>query len=111
MVASGIAQVDWQLRALDGLGLDDQTKLWIVASLNGYVGGIAITRSLEAQSQHGTGLASAQRQALDHPLLTSLIATGRFPAMESVDAHLDLDDLFTFGLQRHLDDLEAFLAR
>ena len=31
--------------------------------------------------------------------------------MESVDAHLDLDDLFTFGLQRHLDGLEAFLAR
>lgn len=111
VLASGIALVDWQLRALDGLELDDQAKLWTLVSLNGYVGGIAITRSLETESQHGTGLTSAQRQALDHSLLTNLIATGRFPAMESLDAHLDLDEVFTFGLQRHLDGLEAFLTR
>ncbi|MFC7340767.1 TetR/AcrR family transcriptional regulator [Saccharopolyspora griseoalba] len=113
VVSSGLAHVDWSLRALDGLALDERAKLHLVVSLNGYVGGLAITRSLEAEQEHRCGITGEQRQSLDRGLFQSLIGSGRFPALAENFAHdvgFDLDELFDFGLQRHLDGLEAFLG-
>lgn len=114
VVASGMRHVDWALRALAGLGLDERTMLHTVVSLNGYVGGMAMSRAIEVESERDTGLSSAQRQRTNEALLIELLHSGRFPALAGAASRIgelgSLDELFEFGLQRQLDGIETFLT-
>ncbi|WP_158880320.1 TetR/AcrR family transcriptional regulator C-terminal domain-containing protein [Amycolatopsis anabasis] len=114
VVASGLRHVDWALRALDGLGLDRNVQLYVVITLNGYVGGIAVTNAFEVETEQDTGISGVQRQDAEMGLLTELLESGRFPTFAEVaggvDTLNDLDELFEFGLQRQLDGIAALLA-
>lgn len=114
VVASGMRHVDWALRALTGLGLDERTMLHTVVSLHGYVGGMAVSRAMEVESERDTGISSAQRQRTYEGLLIELFQSGQFPALARAASRVDelggLDELFEFGLQRQLDGIESFLA-
>lgn len=114
VVASGMRHVDWALRALAGLGLDERTMLHTVVSLNGYVGGMAMSKAMEVESGRDTGISSAQRQLTHQTLLIELLHSGQFPALADAASRVgelgSLDELSEFGLQRQLDGIELFLA-
>ena len=114
VLPTGMAHVEWQLAVLDRLGLPRRTALHIAVSLNGYVGGMALSRSLEHEYTRETGLTARQRQDTDRAEIDALMATGCFPHLAATvasDLSLDLDQLFEFGLQRHLDGIAHHLSR
>jgi AcrR family transcriptional regulator len=115
-VFSGIRMVDWELRALYGLGLTRHAMLHTVFALDGYVGGIAASNALEVQAEHDTGVTGRERIAAERALHAEIFGSGRFHVLASCippDAIsiTDLDELFEFGLRHQLDGIEAMLAR
>ncbi|MFC4910030.1 TetR/AcrR family transcriptional regulator C-terminal domain-containing protein [Actinomadura gamaensis] len=115
-VPSGVRMVDWEVRALGGLGLSGHDTLHTVLALDGYVGGIAASHALEVQAEHDTGITGRERMSADRSLHADLFAGGRFGALAAVippgaTVLADLDELFEFGLRLHLDGIDALLAR
>lgn len=113
-VVSGIRLVDWELRALRGLGLDRRAALHTILALDGYVGGVAASHTLEIESEQDTGISGAQRVAGDRTIHRQLFGFGWFPDLEAsvppgATTLTDLDELFEFGLHQHLDGIAATL--
>ncbi|MCI2416560.1 TetR/AcrR family transcriptional regulator C-terminal domain-containing protein [Saccharopolyspora sp. K220] len=112
VLSSGMAHVDWQIDALGGLGLPQHDILQIVVSLNGYVGGIAMSHALEHEYVLESGITMRQRHDTDEPVLRELLRSGRFPHLATATGgDIDLDALFEFGLQRQLDGIQNYLTR
>ncbi|MFE3200487.1 TetR/AcrR family transcriptional regulator [Embleya sp. NPDC059237] len=114
-VPSGMLHVDWQLRALAGLGLSPRTALQTVIALDGYVGGIAASNAFEVEAEHVTGISGARRLAASLELMTEIFASGRLDTLaaaipEDATTLADLDELFEFGLRTHLDGIAALIA-
>ncbi|MFE7741519.1 GntR family transcriptional regulator [Nocardia sp. NPDC057455] len=101
MMAYGL----WTLRAFDGLALDSSTRLHVYATLVNYVRGTAVNIETEAGAELDTGMTSKQwgaaRLAVDRPLITQLTEP---------NTEVDLDSLFTFGLERLLDGLTIVMT-
>ncbi|TDD96453.1 TetR/AcrR family transcriptional regulator C-terminal domain-containing protein [Actinomadura rubrisoli] len=115
-VPSGIRMVDWELNALEGLGLNRHDMLHTVLALDGYVGGIAASNALEVQAEHDTGITGRERIAADRPLHAKLFGSGRFRALSAsvppgATTLTDLDELFEFGLRHQLDGIAVMLSR
>ncbi|MEU1736878.1 TetR/AcrR family transcriptional regulator C-terminal domain-containing protein [Streptosporangium sp. NPDC020145] len=95
----------WTLRALDGLGLDPDTRLHIYATVVNYVRGTAINIESEAAAELDTGMTSKQwgraKLSADGPLVAQVAEPG---------TELDLESLFAFGLERLLDGLTTVIA-
>lgn len=111
VIRSGLRLVDWELRALAEFGLSRRTMLYSVVTLNGYVGGIAISNALEVETEQDTGLSAAQRVEADQTMLSGVIDADQLTVLADIPSDNDLEGLFEFGLQRQLDGLEAFLKR
>ncbi|MFD9890685.1 TetR/AcrR family transcriptional regulator C-terminal domain-containing protein [Amycolatopsis sp. NPDC059027] len=112
VIPSALKHVDWSLRALSDTALDRRTRLHVIVTLNGYIGGIAATNAYEVESEQDTGISGTQRLAADMTLLEELLASGRYPtlATEMVDIELDsLDEIFEFGLSLQLDGIARLL--
>ncbi|WLW55773.1 TetR/AcrR family transcriptional regulator C-terminal domain-containing protein [Streptomyces sp. YU58] len=115
-VFSGIRMVDWELRALDGLGLTRHDMLHTVFALDGYVGGIAASNALEVQAEHDTGVTGQERIAAERALHADIFGSGRFHVLadcipSDATSITGLDELFEFGLRHQLDGIAAMLAR
>lgn len=115
-VPSGVRMVDWELRALEGLGLGGHAMLHTVLALDGYVGGIAASDALETQAEHDTGITGQERMSADGALHAEMFASGRFPALAAAipsgaKTLADLEELFEFGLRLQLDGIAVMLAR
>jgi DNA-binding transcriptional regulator YhcF (GntR family) len=114
VVASGLRLVDWSLRALSGSGLRRRTKLQAIMTLNGWVGGLAVSHAFEVEAEQDTGITGSQRLAADLPALAGHLESGRFPALAETITGLtdvDLDEAFEFGLRCQLDGIAALLGR
>lgn len=115
LMPSGMAQVEWQLRGLEGLGLDHLSRLRIVISLASYVAGVALGRELETEALQGGNPAGRDWRAINDDTTEEVLHSGRFPMLAALDVDdedvLDVDALFEFGLQRHLDGIGALIAR
>lgn len=114
-VASGIRFVDWELRALRGLGLESRVALHTVLALDGYVGGVAASNALEFESETGTGVSPAQRMAADRQARNEIFESEAFPDLTATfvpgaTTLADLDDIFECGLQHQLDGIGARLC-
>ncbi|MFI6483515.1 GntR family transcriptional regulator [Nonomuraea sp. NPDC050663] len=100
-----LAYGEWTLRALDGLALDPTTRMHVYAALVNYVRGTAFTIESEAAAELDTGMTSKQwgraRLPADGPLIARIAGA---------EAELDLESLFTFGLERLLDGLTFVIA-
>lgn len=113
LLPTGVDHLEWQLTALSGLGLARSTALHIAVSVNGFVGGLAMSRSMEREYTQETGLTLRQRHNTDRAELHTILGSGRYPELAALAAtgiRLDLDQLFEFGLQRHLDGIAAHLT-
>ena len=100
LVPHAMDHVEWELEGLAPLDVDDQTKLRAVVSLHCYVGGAALGRALDPRPDpepDDRGISPAR-----FPQLLAL----RLPA----HGLGDLDGVFEFGLQRHLDGLAVVLG-
>ncbi len=107
LIPSAMDHLEWELRGMAHLGLDHVTLLRAVICLHCYVGGIALGGALAKESELDTGISPEQQQQSDVTATTGLFTSTRFPIIAELhlpDGSLtDLDALFEFGLQRHLD--------
>ncbi|MFF7943606.1 TetR/AcrR family transcriptional regulator C-terminal domain-containing protein [Nocardia gamkensis] len=105
-----MAQTEWTLRALDGLGLSMTTRLHEALTLHALVLGLARSMAEEAEAEQDTGM------PLDHWTIAlrtqahDLLASGKFPLLATIPASTNLNDLFDYGLARHLDGFAALLS-
>jgi AcrR family transcriptional regulator len=119
---STLPHFEWALRAVDGLGLDPLTMLYVAVTLFSYVHGTAVSLVAEAEAEQDSGLGYEQFSATQEPVIAQLMATGRFPVFTRVASELagrrhpedakpglDLDALFEFGLRQLLAGLTVLL--
>ncbi|GAA5053652.1 DNA-binding transcriptional regulator YhcF (GntR family) [Thermocatellispora tengchongensis] len=115
LVPAGIARTERVVRAVSGLGLDANTVLHIATSVFAYVRGVAADLEPEQRARQDTGVTDEEWLEAEQAAFAETIFSGRFPALAEVYSRpgldLDLDSLFTFGLARLLDGLEAYVAR
>ncbi len=112
VLPNGIKHTEWSLRAVDGLGLDANTRLHLAVTLFGFVRGTAANLEPEAEAAQDTGLDNEQWMDSQEAAMAALVKTGPFPHLSRVmgeSVELDLDTLFEFGLQRLLDGLEDLI--
>jgi AcrR family transcriptional regulator len=112
-----IAKYDFELRALEGIGLTDVEMDSVLTLVLGYVQTSA-RQALEAKLvEQRTGLTDEQWWAAQAPLLEEVVEPDRFPtasrvgtaASEEYEGLWDPDHAFEFGLQRVLDGIEVLV--
>jgi AcrR family transcriptional regulator len=113
------AKYEYELRAIDGIGLTDLEMDLVLTLIAGHVEGSA-RRSLEAaQAEQLTGVSDEQWWQARAPILGRLADFSRYPlasrvgtaAGEAYNSPYNAQEAFEFGLQRVLDGIEALLAR
>jgi DNA-binding transcriptional regulator YhcF (GntR family) len=112
-IPNGMAHTEWTIRAVDGLGLDPSTMLYVAVTIAGYVQATAINLESEVQAEQDTGITSDQWRNSQDETVTRIFASGRFPMLSSTAARPDFDfeleALFEFGLQLLLDGLAVLI--
>ncbi|WP_017596628.1 TetR/AcrR family transcriptional regulator [Nocardiopsis potens] len=114
LVPGVLSGVERGLQALDGLGLDTVTAHRVYLSISGLVQGLALLRVSEITAERRDGGASLARwRAVRVPAVLEKLGPDRFPRhaalRDDVDSLTDLEEVFEFSLQRHLDGLALFL--
>jgi AcrR family transcriptional regulator len=113
-----IAKYDYELRAVEGIGLTDIEMDSVLGLVLGHVEGVA-RRAVElAQLEQRSGMTDAQWWQASAPLLDTILDAGRFPVATRVgtaagEAHGATDDpehALTFGLERVLDGIEVLIS-
>ncbi|MEU4530008.1 TetR/AcrR family transcriptional regulator C-terminal domain-containing protein [Micromonospora ureilytica] len=107
-----VAITDGVLNALDGLGLDSETELYVHLTLFSFGRGLAVAIEPEIEAQRETGLTNDEWMGFQESRLAELAAAGS-PLLRMAlrnDFDFDLDRLFEFGLARLLDGLAGFLS-
>jgi AcrR family transcriptional regulator len=113
-----MAKYEWELSAVEGIGLTDVEMDAAVALVNGYVHG-AVRSAVEArQVILRSGITDKEWWLAHEPLLDKIGDTKKFPLASRVgttvgqefDAPYDSDHGFEFGLARVLDGIAALLA-
>jgi hypothetical protein len=112
-----IAKYDYELRAVDGIGLDDVEMDSVITLVLGHAEGAA-RRALEAsQAEQQTGVSDEQWWGASAPILSRVFDASRYPtaarvgaaAGEAYGAAYDAEHAFEFGLQRVLDGIAVFI--
>jgi AcrR family transcriptional regulator len=114
---NALAKYEYELRAIDGIGLDDIEMDAVVTLLGGHVEGVA-RRAREAfLAEEHTGTTDQQWWEVHAPLLGRIVDFRRYPtaarvgaaAGEAHDGPFNPEHAFEFGLQRVLDGIEALV--
>ena len=108
---------DYELRALDGLGLSDVEMDAALTFLLGFVGGIARDAADARATQRDTAMSDTQWWEANAPLLEWLFDPDRYPlatrvgaaAGEALQAAYSPRHAYEFGLARVLDGLAALI--
>jgi AcrR family transcriptional regulator len=112
-----IAKYDFELRALEGIGLTDVEMDSVLALVLGYVHGAA-RQALEAKLvEQRTGLTDEEWWSAQAPLLERVLGPDDFPVASRVGTASskeyqglwDPEHSFEFGLQRVLDGIEVLV--
>lgn len=111
-----IARYDYELRAVDGIGLTDIDMDLLISMIGNYVHGAVRAAVESAQAAQKTGMTDDQWWAAHAPLLEKVFEAERFPtatrvgaaAGEAYQAPSDPQRTFEFGLQRLLDGIEVY---
>jgi AcrR family transcriptional regulator len=112
-----IAKYDYELRALEGIGLSDVEMDSVLSLLLGYVQSAARAALEATLVEQRTGLTDEQWWQAQAPLLERAIEPGSFPvagrvgtaAAEAYNGLWDPEYAFEFGLQRVLDGIEVLV--
>ncbi|MEU8207093.1 TetR/AcrR family transcriptional regulator [Streptosporangium sp. NPDC049046] len=108
-----LADVEWAMRAMDGLGLDPMTMHWVAMMVSAQVQGAALLLVNELEAERRTGVTTRQWRASKTPMLLEILESGQFPMLSRLyaqqDEPIDIDEWFEFSL-RHLLDGVAVLV-
>ncbi|WP_328394334.1 TetR/AcrR family transcriptional regulator C-terminal domain-containing protein [Nocardia sp. NBC_00416] len=112
LVPSMMAHTEWVLRALDGLGLSADVRMREALTLHSLVLTVALSVAEEAEAEQSTGVTLDGWRAAARARAHELLADGRFPMLATIpeDTTADLDELFEYGLARHLDGFAVLIA-
>ncbi|MGV9380717.1 TetR/AcrR family transcriptional regulator [Nonomuraea sp. NPDC003707] len=113
------AKYDYDLRAVDGIGLTDLEMDSVITLVAGFVHGAARGAVEAAQAESLTGMTDEQWWAAHAPFLSRITDAARYPtaarvgqaAGEALNAAYSPGHAFEFGLQRVLDGVEALISR
>jgi AcrR family transcriptional regulator len=114
---NAIAKYDYELRAVDGIGLTDVEMDSVLTLLSGYVHGAARGAVEAAAAEQSTGVTDEQWWYAHAPFLERILDTRHYPTASRVgtaagQAHgaaYDPDHAFEFGLHRVLDGIEVLI--
>lgn len=112
-----IAKYEYELRAVDGIGLTDLEMDAVVTLVTGYVHGAARPAVETAQASRDTGMTEQQWWHAHAPYLEKVLDPSRFPlaarvgttAGQEYQATGDPARAFEFGLARLLDGIEVLV--
>src|SRR5690606_7418264 len=111
-----IAKYDYELRALEGLGLSDVEMDSVLTLVLGYVAGAARSSVEAAEAAQRTGISDDEWWAATAPVLAEVLEPERFPVASRVGpagefhgAAYAPEHSVTFGLERVLDGIEVFI--
>jgi AcrR family transcriptional regulator len=112
-----IAKYDYELRAVEGLGLTDVEMDMTIALLADFVHGSVRAALNQAQAKAHTGMTELEWWEKFQPLLAKVFDADRFPtatrvgaaAGEEFQAAAAPERTFAFGLERLLDGVEALV--
>ncbi|GGL02558.1 TetR/AcrR family transcriptional regulator C-terminal domain-containing protein [Nocardia jinanensis] len=106
-----MAQTEWILRALDGLGLPVEVRMREALTLHSLVITAALSAAEEVEAEQNTGVTLDGWQSAARARAAELLGTGRFPLLAAIpgETTADLDGLFEYGLARHLDGFAVLL--
>ncbi|ROP42192.1 TetR/AcrR family transcriptional regulator C-terminal domain-containing protein [Saccharothrix texasensis] len=112
LVPNVMAQTEWVLRALDGLGLPMATGVREALTLHALVITAALPLADEVEAEQETGVPLDRWWRARRARADELLAGGRFPLLATIppDVTSDLDELFEYGLARHLDGFAALVG-
>ncbi|MFG3620553.1 GntR family transcriptional regulator [Nocardia sp. NPDC047654] len=105
-----MAQTEWTLRALDGLGLSMTTRLYEALTLHALVLTLARSMAEESEAEQNTGMTLTHWTIALRTRAHDLLASGRFPLLATIPESSNLTDLFEYGLARHLDGFAALVT-
>jgi AcrR family transcriptional regulator len=112
-----LAKYEYELVAVDGIGLSELEMEFVVTLVNDYVHGAVRAAVIAAQAEQRTGMSDEQWWAAYEPLLIQVYDPDRYPVASRVGPvtgeELGAGDpgrAFEFGLQRVLDGIEALLS-
>jgi AcrR family transcriptional regulator len=112
---NALRAIEYSMAALDGLGLDIDGMLDMVATVDAFVVGFVQAELAEAEARRRTGLTEEQWRARMAPYIRQLIATGRYPYLERIVMEAedlpDIDATFERRLALVLDGLAAGVER
>ncbi|NUT09445.1 MAG: TetR/AcrR family transcriptional regulator [Nonomuraea sp.] len=111
------AKYDYELRAVDGIGLTDLEMDSVITLITGFVHGTARGAVEAAQAESRTGLTDMEWWAAHAPFLSRISDATRFPtaarvgqsAGEALQAAYSPEHAFEFGLQRVLDGVQVLV--
>jgi AcrR family transcriptional regulator len=111
-----IAKYDFELGAIDGMGLDDVTLDLVLSTVHSFVRGAARDQLDKLRVAERTGQLDADWWRARAPRLAEVLQ-GRFPLAQRVgaaagfhhDAPTNPDAVFAFGLERLLDGIDFVL--
>ncbi|GAA4015060.1 TetR/AcrR family transcriptional regulator [Allokutzneria multivorans] len=114
-----IAKYDYELRAVDGIGLSAVEMDSVITLVNGFVHGAARTSLDAAQAEQRTGMTDEKWWQAHQPFLARMSDAESYPlaaavgtaAGEAHNAAVNPDHAFEFGLERILDGIEALISR
>ncbi|MFD8982452.1 GntR family transcriptional regulator [Streptomyces sp. NPDC059564] len=107
LIPNGIRHIDWALAALDGLGLDNDTRMHAAVTLFGYVRGHAVDLEPESDAARTSGVSGQEWMRAQETRLAALVDGGAFPAFAAAraDSALSPESLLHHGLTALLDGL------
>lgn len=111
------AKYDYELQAVDGIGLTDVEMDSVITLITGFVHGTARGAVEAAQAESQTGMSDEQWWAAHAPFFSRIADPNRFPtaarvgqaAGEALGAAYSAEHAFEFGLQRVLDGIQALI--
>jgi len=112
-----IAKYDYELRAVEGIGLTDVEMDMTIALLADFVHGSVRAALNQAQAQQNTGMTEVEWWEKFQPLLAKVFDAERYPtatrvgaaAGEEFQAAVAPHRTFVFGLERLLDGVQALV--
>ncbi|TDD20034.1 TetR/AcrR family transcriptional regulator [Nonomuraea diastatica] len=112
------AKYEYELRAIDGIGLTDLEMDSVITLITGFVHGAARGAVEAAQAETRTGMTDEQWWAAHSPFFGRIADVDRYPTAtrvgqavgEELNAAYNPEHAFAFGLQRVLDGIEALVA-
>ncbi|MFB4314328.1 TetR/AcrR family transcriptional regulator [Actinomadura sp. 21ATH] len=113
-----VEKYEYELRAVDGLGLTDVEMDSVVALVNGFAESSARVSVHTAEARRRTGMTDEQWWEATAPIVDKVVDTERYPlghrvgtaAGQEYGGAVGPGHAFEFGLARILDGIEALIA-